>query len=327
MNAKKSLSMTAAGGLAAGVCALALAAGCAMARSNGLTTGRAVWILSCVCLFAGLFVQIRESRSEVVLDEQGVQICSKLHGNRRVAWEDCGAIGVYRVYFLSFIEYLVFAESPCEISSRKEWRRYARRHHKAVIRVERRAETMAGVEKYAPPHLVSKYKALPEPLMRAPVSVEFGIIGIILMAAGAVFFSVIMLTAKNVPAAVLVFPLGCAAVCAVLCVLTVENSSPVVIDEEGIRVQTRLSGERRISWENCGAIGIYGFYYGLFGMMVFSEERRTFSSTKECRKYCARHGKTAIQMQYTAKVMEAVEKYAPAHLVGECKRLIPNQEQ
>lgn len=117
------------------------------------------------------------------------------------------------------------------------------------------------------------------------------------------------------------------AIFALLCTVTItlDNNSTVVISEDGIQIKSRIRKHKYISWEECGFIGIYGYYYGMQGVLVFSTEKYTCYSLRDCRRFANKNRKSIIMVGYTPEFFAAVEKYAPTHLVSGCKALFPRQ--
>lgn len=112
------------------------------------------------------------------------------------------------------------------------------------------------------------------------------------------------------------------------CTVTIalENKSTVVVSENGIQIKSRIKKQKCISWEECNFIGIYGYYYGMQGILVFSTAKNICYSLRDCRRFANKNRKSIITVGYTPEFFAAVEKYAPAHLVRNCKALFPTQK-
>ncbi len=112
-----------------------------------------------------------------------------------------------------------------------------------------------------------------------------------------------------------------------LAVVFVDSNSEVLVTKEGIELRSkiaRISPVRYMRWEECGFIGVYGYYYGLRANLFLSKERYICYSPSECARY-VRHAtkkrKEIILLDCTPELWAAVEKYAPEHLVRGCKSL------
>lgn len=103
-------------------------------------------------------------------------------------------------------------------------------------------------------------------------------------------------------------------------------NSEVVFSEEGILVKSHRSKSKYLAWRDCGLIGIYGYCYGLRGMLFFSSENYICYTQTDCQKFFNKHHKTAISMAYTQEVFAAVEKFAPPHCVSNLKILLREQK-
>ena len=104
--------------------------------------------------------------------------------------------------------------------------------------------------------------------------------------------------------------------------LITDCNSKVYFSEEGITTTSRLCKLKTIAWSDCRLIGLFGFYYGLRGILFFSTENLVCLTQADCHKAFKKHSKTAISLQYTPEVFAAVEQYAPPHLVSRVKMLM-----
>ena len=105
-----------------------------------------------------------------------------------------------------------------------------------------------------------------------------------------------------------------------LCI--VEYTSTVTVSKEGITLNSKLRGIVHLDWEQCGTIGIFGYNWGLNGVLLFSRERHIFTSQDDCRKFANKNHKTIISVQYTPEIFAEIEKFAPPHLVNRVKILM-----
>ena len=119
-----------------------------------------------------------------------------------------------------------------------------------------------------------------------------------------------------------VFEIGFAALIVVLALLRDENMRMVTISEEGVQMNSRFYGHQSIRWEECGLIGIYGYGYGCFGVLIFSKEKYIAHSEQECRRYAAKNVKKIISINYSPELFAAVKQYAPPHLISACRRMV-----
>lgn len=110
-----------------------------------------------------------------------------------------------------------------------------------------------------------------------------------------------------------------------LTILMIEHNSKLTVTKDGIELKSKISGTKYIDWKTCNFIGVYGYYFGLRGNLVFSEENFICYSQRECSKYATQNHKKIILAGYTPELFAAVEKNAPAHLVSGCKALFSRQ--
>lgn len=108
-------------------------------------------------------------------------------------------------------------------------------------------------------------------------------------------------------------------------ILVLDNKSTLIVSESGVEMKSRIRKPRYIRWEDCGFIGIYGYYYGMQGILVFSTERYICYSLKDCRRFANKNRRSVITVGYTPELFAAVEKHAPAHLVNGCRSLFSHK--
>ena len=101
--------------------------------------------------------------------------------------------------------------------------------------------------------------------------------------------------------------------------LAIDNNRKVVISTGGI---TMVATSKTLLWDDCRAIGIFGYYYGMKGTLFFSPTRCIFSTQNSCRTFYNKHYKEIISIAYTPEVFAAIEKFAPPHLVNSVKILM-----
>ena len=115
---------------------------------------------------------------------------------------------------------------------------------------------------------------------------------------------------------------GCFLSTIVCLCFALECKSKVEISEEGITLHSKFCGKKFLSWNNCSAIGLYGYSYGVRGWMFFSQRLFACNSQKDCRIFAQKNQKSIIMVDYSPKVFTALEQYAPLHLVSQAKRLL-----
>jgi len=101
-----------------------------------------------------------------------------------------------------------------------------------------------------------------------------------------------------------------------------ENNRTLIVSEDGIELRSKVNKTKYISWDECGFIGVFGYYFGACGNLVFSKKKYICYSQNECSRYADKHRKEVILAGYTPELFAALEQYAPAHLVSGCKALM-----
>ena len=155
---------------------------------------------------------------------------------------------------------------------------------------------------------------------------KYCIAGIIVMAACMLFILGVLLTARVFEYIVLIIPIAGILEIVLLTIVWLENNSALIVTEEGIELKSKIYGTKYIAWTECNLIGIYGYYYGLRANLVFSTEKYICYSPRDCYQYAKRNYKKIIVAGYTPELFAAVEKYAPANLVSNCKFLMTSQK-
>lgn len=155
------------------------------------------------------------------------------------------------------------------------------------------------------------------------------LVGIIYMFAGMLFVLCTVLSIKDISLDVYIVlsifaGLGIFEIVG-LTILMIHHNSELTVTKDGIELKSKICGTKYIDWKTCNFIGVYGYYFGLRGNLVFSEENFICYSQRECSKYATKNRKKKILAGYTPELFAAVEKYAPAHLVSSCKALFSQQ--
>lgn len=99
--------------------------------------------------------------------------------------------------------------------------------------------------------------------------------------------------------------------------LAIDNSRKVLISTDGIATTTKT-----LRWDDCGSIGVFGYYYGMKGTLFFSPTRCIFPTQNSCRAFYNKHYKEVISVAYTPEVFAAIEEFAPPHLTNSAKILM-----
>ena len=119
-----------------------------------------------------------------------------------------------------------------------------------------------------------------------------------------VLFAIIILECGTVGCGILTACLG------------VEYSSKVEVTTRGIVARSRFFHDKELLWSECRFAGIYGYYYGLNGTVLFSAKRHVCLNQADCKRI-SNIDKEIIRVEYSQKLMQAVRDSAPADIVSQ----------
>ncbi len=150
-------------------------------------------------------------------------------------------------------------------------------------------------------------------------------IGAIVYSILTLIFAVLISMSENIQDSLLVlFKIaGSLMVCIIVVMIcfAIEYASEVIISPEGVLLNSRFHGAKMIKWGDCHSIGILGYNYGSNGTLVFSREKQIYSSQRDCCQ-SVRKDKSAILVNYTPQLFDAVQRFAPRCLLSQCNHLM-----
>ena len=158
---------------------------------------------------------------------------------------------------------------------------------------------------------------------RTSLGASVCIAGIVLYGIVLVFLICVMLfliDRSDWPLMSIMLALGAAEIVAFILCLIYFNAN-FLISSEGMTLKCKLTGVKSLRWDECRFIGIFGFNYGMDGMLIFSKTPYSCQTQQECRKISKKKD-ILLRIAYTPELFAEMEKYAPPHLIANLKRLL-----